>query len=106
MITLRGRLRRDGALELVVIDEGPGMTDAEIEVALTLFGQAAAGRSHNSGTGLGLPLARTMTELHGGQMVIESVKGRGTTIHVMLPLERVLQPALGETARQLHLSLG
>jgi signal transduction histidine kinase len=103
---LRCRVRRDGALELLVADEGPGMTDAEIEVALTLFGQAAAGRSHNSGTGLGLPLARTMTELHGGQMVIESVKGRGTTIHVALPPDRVLQPALQEPVHQLHLSLG
>jgi signal transduction histidine kinase len=81
------------------------MTDAEIEVALTLFGQAAAGRNHNSGTGLGLPLARTMAELHGGQMLIESVKGRGTTVCVVLPPERVRT----ETAReegQLHLSLG
>jgi len=105
-ILLRSRLRHDGALELSVIDEGSGMTDAEIEVALTLFGQAAAGRSHNSGTGLGLPLARTMTELHGGQMIIESVKGRGTTIRVALPPERVLHPATEDAERQLHLSLG
>jgi len=106
MIMLRCRLQRDGGLELLVIDEGSGMTDAEIEVALTLFGQAAAGRSHNSGTGLGLPLARTMTELHGGQMIIESVKGRGTTIRIALPPERVLSPAIEETEHQLHLSLG
>jgi signal transduction histidine kinase len=106
MIALRCRLRHDGDLELLVIDEGSGMTDAEIEVALTLFGQAAAGRSHNSGTGLGLPLARTMIELHGGQMIIESAKGRGTTIRVVLPAERVLLPAIEETERQLHLSLG
>jgi signal transduction histidine kinase len=105
-ILLRCRLRHDGALELSVIDEGSGMTDAEIEVALTLFGQAAAGRSHNSGTGLGLPLARTMTELHGGQMIIESVKGRGTTVRVALPPERVLHPTTEEAERQLHLSLG
>ncbi|HVY99658.1 MAG TPA: ATP-binding protein [Dongiaceae bacterium] len=106
MILLRCRLQRDDTLELLVIDEGSGMTDAEIEVALTLFGQAAAGRSHNSGTGLGLPLARTMTELHGGQMIIESIKGRGTTIRVVLPPERILRPVLGDAERQLHLSLG
>jgi len=88
-----------------VADEGHGMTDAEIEVALTLFGQAAAGRSHNSGTGLGLPLARSMTELHGGQMLIESVKGRGTTIRVVLPQERV-RALSAQEENQLHLSLG
>jgi signal transduction histidine kinase len=106
LITLRCRVRRDDALEILVIDEGSGMTNAEIEVALTLFGQAAAGRSHNSGTGLGLPLARTMTELHGGQMLIESVKGNGTTIRIVLPPERVLHPVAEEAEHQLHLSLG
>jgi signal transduction histidine kinase len=104
-IVLKCRLRPDGGLELLVTDEGSGMTHAEIEVALTLFGQAAAGRSHNSGTGLGLPLARSMAELHGGQMLIESVKGRGTTIRVVLPPERV-RAELGHAEGQLHLSLG
>jgi signal transduction histidine kinase len=105
LILLKCRLRNDGGLDILVIDEGSGMTHAEIEVALTLFGQAAAGRSHNSGTGLGLPLARSMTELHGGQMLIESVKGRGTTIRVVLPPERV-RAETGHEEGQLHLSLG
>jgi two-component system cell cycle sensor histidine kinase PleC len=105
LIVLRCRLRVDGGLELTVSDDGSGMTHAEIEVALTLFGQAAAGRSHNSGTGLGLPLARTMTELHGGQMLIESVKGRGTTIRIVLPPERVRAES-GREEGQLRLSLG
>jgi signal transduction histidine kinase len=103
-IVLKCCLRSDGGLEILVVDDGSGMTHAEIEVALTLFGQAAAGRSHNSGTGLGLPLARSMTELHGGQMLIESVKGRGTTIRVVLPPERVRAETGHEG--QLHLSLG
>jgi signal transduction histidine kinase len=105
VIMLKCRLRPDGGLELLVSDEGSGMTHAEIEVALTLFGQAAAGRSHNSGTGLGLPLARSMTELHGGQMLIESEKGRGTTVRVVLPPERVRAES-GHEEGQLRLSLG
>ena len=47
-----------------------------------------------------------MTELHGGQLLIESAKGRGTTIRIALPAERVVQPAVEEPAHQLHLSLG
>jgi len=105
LILLKCCLRPDGGLDILVVDEGSGMTYAEIEVALTLFGQAAAGRSHNSGTGLGLPLARSMAELHGGQMLIESVKGRGTTIRVVLPPERVRAES-GHEEGQLHLSLG
>jgi signal transduction histidine kinase len=105
LIQLRCRLRPDGGLELQVADEGSGMTHAEIEVALTLFGQAAAGRNHNSGTGLGLPLARSMTELHGGMLLIDSVKGRGTTIRVVLPPERV-RAELAPEEGQLRLSLG
>ena len=105
LIILRCRLRRDGGLEMVVIDEGSGMTGAEIEVALTLFGQAAAGRNHNSGTGLGLPLARSMAELHGGRLIIESVKERGTTIRVVLPAERIRSEIVPEES-QLRLSLG
>lgn len=105
LIQLKCRLRPDGGLELQVADEGSGMTHAEIEVALTLFGQAAAGRNHNSGTGLGLPLARSMTELHGGMLLIDSVKGRGTTIRVVLPPERV-RAELAPEEGQLRLSLG
>jgi signal transduction histidine kinase len=37
------------------------------------------------GTGLGLPLAKALTELHGGEMKIESSAGKGTTVTVTLP---------------------
>jgi PAS domain S-box-containing protein len=99
------RPRRDGALELIVSDQGPGMSQAEIQVALTLFGQASAGRSHKSGTGLGLPLARSFAELHGGELIIESKQNKGTTIRVVIPADRVHGLAL-DAGEQLHLTLG
>jgi signal transduction histidine kinase len=81
----------NGGVELRVRDTGNGMTAAEIEVALEIFGQVDGGldRRHN-GTGLGLPLARLLTEAHGGSLVVDSEKGRGTTITVALPAARVL----------------
>jgi two-component system cell cycle sensor histidine kinase PleC len=84
------RAENDGVV-LEVRDTGPGMTAAEIEVALQPFGQVDGGfaRRHN-GTGLGLPLARELAELHGGSLHVDSEKGRGTTVTVALPAARVL----------------
>jgi PAS domain S-box-containing protein len=79
----RGR-HRDVIFE--VRDTGCGMTAPEIEIALEPFGQVDADfdRRHG-GTGLGLPLARRLAELHGGSLSVASVKGSGTTITVVLP---------------------
>jgi hypothetical protein len=67
------------------------MSAAEIKVALEPFGQVDGGLARrHSGTGLGLPLARQLAELHGGSLDVDSEKGRGTTITVSLPAARVL----------------
>jgi signal transduction histidine kinase len=73
-------------IAFVVADQGVGMTDAELAVALQPFRQVdnSLARPHD-GTGLGLPLARRLTELHDGRFEIESRKGRGTTVRVHLP---------------------
>jgi signal transduction histidine kinase len=90
-VSLAIRRAANGGIVLEVRDTGPGMTASEIEVALQPFGQVDSGlaRRHN-GTGLGLPLARELTELHGGSLLVNSEKGRGTTVIVTLPAARVL----------------
>ncbi len=79
----------DGALAIVVTDHGIGMDGAEVVLAMTRFGQVASTwtRKHD-GTGLGLPLAIGLTELHGGTLTIHSTKGVGTTVTVIFPRER------------------
>jgi PAS domain S-box-containing protein len=75
-----------GGVSFEVRDNGPGMTSAEIVVALEPFGQVEADHTRRyEGTGLGLPLAARLTELHGGTLNVESEKGRGTTVTVTLP---------------------
>lgn len=67
------------------------MTVSEIEIALEPFGQVDAGLARrHEGTGLGLPLARKLAELHGGSLTIESEKGPGTTVTVTLPPARMV----------------
>jgi signal transduction histidine kinase len=78
-----------GAAAISVIDRGIGMDPHEIELATTRFGQVTGPwtRQH-AGTGLGLPLAIGLTELHGGTLTINSRKGVGTTVTVVFPAAR------------------
>jgi signal transduction histidine kinase len=87
----------DGGLEIWVRDTGIGMSAQETLVALEPFGQVDSGlaRRHD-GTGLGLPLARSLVELHGGSLRIDSSKGNGTTVWVALPASRFLPRPLPE----------
>jgi signal transduction histidine kinase len=89
-VRLSGRRLADGGYELRVADSGVGMTDEEIVQALTPFGQIANMMSaKHTGTGLGLPLAKAMMELHGGRLAIASVPNHGTTVALSFPAARV-----------------
>jgi PAS domain S-box-containing protein len=82
--------RPDGTLVFEVRDTGLGMTDDEIEIALQPFGQIDASNTRRyEGTGLGLPLAKRLTELHGGSLQVNSKKGHGTTVTMIIPAARV-----------------
>jgi signal transduction histidine kinase len=72
------------------------MDQNEVETAITRFGQVASTWSRrHPGTGLGLPLAIGLVELHGGRLLIQSQKGIGTTVTFSLPRERaILQAAV------------
>ncbi len=82
---------RDGGLDIAVTDTGIGMSPDEMAHALEPFGQVdnSLSRKHD-GTGLGLPLASALAELHGGSLSVQSEAGKGTTVTVRLPAERLL----------------
>jgi signal transduction histidine kinase len=84
-----------GGITISVADTGIGMTEDEIRIALEPFRQVTSSLSRtNEGTGLGLPLTKTLVELHGGRLDIASAPGRGTTVTVTFPPSRSLaQPA-------------
>jgi two-component system cell cycle sensor histidine kinase PleC len=78
----------EGDTVLVAVrDTGVGMTPEEVAVALTPFGQVDASHARwREGTGLGLPIARALVQLHGGELSIKSEKGRGTSVEVRFPI--------------------
>ena len=81
----------DAGLSVSVADTGIGMAAEDIPRALAAFGQvdSALNRKYE-GTGLGLPLVKALTELHGGRLDLESEVGVGTTVTVRLPRERLV----------------
>jgi signal transduction histidine kinase len=79
-------------LVLKVIDHGIGMTAEESVRAMEPFQQIDNSFSRRyQGTGLGLPLTKSLVDLHGGLMEIESAPGQGTTVTVILPKWRIMR---------------
>jgi signal transduction histidine kinase len=80
----------DGGYAVIIRDSGIGMTDQEIIKALTPFGQIENKlTATHTGTGLGLPLAKAMLELHDGHLEINSMPGCGTRIVMNFPASRI-----------------
>ncbi len=87
---LSGQLRGDGGYEIAVRDTGVGMSEKEMANALTPFGQNENRfTGKHEGTGLGLPLAKAMLELHEGTLTMSSVPNVGTTVTMIFPAARI-----------------
>ena len=91
-VTVGAALSDAGEITVTVNDTGIGMSPEEIPKALQTFGQIdnTLARPHG-GTGLGLPLAQRLVELHGGTLTIESARGKGTRVGFTLPADRTVR---------------
>jgi PAS domain S-box-containing protein len=90
-VVLAAHVDGDNSLALTVSDNGIGMDQRELEIALAPFGQVNNSEVRNrEGTGLGLPLTRALVEMHGGTLVIDTEKGKGTTVIIRFPPARVV----------------
>lgn len=90
-ISISAGLDVTGEFRFSVADTGIGMGPIDIDKALTPFGQIDGGTSKNiAGSGLGLPFAKRLTELHGGSLDVESKLSRGTVVVIRLPAHRIV----------------
>src|SRR5205823_11239844 len=77
---------RDGVVRISVSDLGPGVPAEDRRLIFEKFGRSTAG-SAKPGTGLGLFIARSIVEAHGGSLEVGSHRPRGSTFTVELPVE-------------------
>ena len=80
-----------GGQYVSVKDTGAGIPEEEIPVALASFGQGSNSiKSAEQGAGLGLPIAKSLVDLHGGTFTLKSKLRIGTEVVVTFPPERVV----------------
>jgi len=84
-IVISARMEGD-QVRFSVRDTGPGIEAGDQRAVFEAFKQTQAGLRQGGGTGLGMPISRSLAEAHGGRLWFESAVGQGTTFHVTLPV--------------------
>jgi signal transduction histidine kinase len=77
----------DTKVVIDVRDQGPGISVADQKLIFEKFGRVGAPGAAKPGTGLGLFIARSIAEAHGGSLVVASTPARGATFTLSLPAE-------------------
>ena len=100
-VAVRAARGPEGSVLLSVADSGIGIAEDDIPSVLKPFSQveSAFSRSHE-GTGLGLPLAKSFIEAHGGRLEIDSTVGRGTRVTLHIPAQRAIAAPWPDLAAQ------
>lgn len=89
-VDVTARHNTDGSLDLIVADTGIGIPKDQIEKAMKPFERVENDIVRNAeGTGLGLPIVKSLVGLQGGSLLLESDLGKGTTVTISFPAERL-----------------
>ena len=89
-VHLRVQRRDDGAALLSVQDSGPGIAPEHLPRLAERFYRVDSSRSRDTGgTGLGLAIVKHVAQRHGGELLIESTVGEGSTFSLLMPASRV-----------------
>ncbi|MDH3230560.1 MAG: CHASE domain-containing protein [Alphaproteobacteria bacterium] len=94
-VTVSASFDRDRGLFVNISDTGIGISDHDLQTILKPFIQVDSSLARKyEGTGLGLTLTKSLVELHGGVLEIESQLGRGTTVSAVFPPERAIDRSI------------
>lgn len=89
--TITLKISLDNGVRVDVIDHGIGIPQDRIDEVIEPFGQVVDPRLNTGqGTGLGLPIAKAMMDMHGGKLNIQSEKNKGTVVTCLFPENRVI----------------
>jgi signal transduction histidine kinase len=91
----------DAEVEVSVSDNGPGIPETQLEHLFERFTRGDAGLTQRvGGTGLGLAISKSLVELHGGTISVDSQVGRGSTFSFRLPVSTTVVSAGDAALRQ------
>lgn len=78
---------KDKEILIAVKDTGPGIAEEDRAAVFEAFKQTRSGLRSGEGTGLGMPISKSLVEAHGGRLWFDSVVGEGTSFYVSLPIK-------------------
>lgn len=85
--------KTDGSVNILVVDQGIGIAPKDLPHIFDRFYRAdsARSKSNTTGYGLGLSIAKKITEMHHGQILVKSLLGKGSQFKVTLPVSANIQ---------------
>lgn len=94
--TIRIKAYRDGEeIIFAITDSGPGIAPEDQAQVFEAFKQTTTGLRQRGGTGLGMPISRSLVQAHGGRLWLESELGKGSTFYTALPIKsNKLEPSI------------
>jgi CheY-like chemotaxis protein len=94
--------QQQAVIEFEVEDTGPGIAPDELDDLFKAFVQTATGKQSQEGTGLGLPISRKFVQLMGGDIVVTSEVGRGTTFQFQIQCQLSEATQIKKPAHEKH----
>ena len=100
-VSIRTGLLQDNRVSIEIRDTGIGVHEKDLATIFEPFGQVKNPMISQHGTGLGLPLARALCELHGGRLKFESIVKQGTVVTILLTGGRLPEDDIAENQKGL-----